>query len=111
MLPVITCCPTIPLNRIIALLKPESYFRKGENDFMRMSIPEQLKKPLRQHLEELNIAAATHRWDEIREAMDTLQYVIDCGKAYYGLPPGLAVKQSFGEYTLVDRRSGAVVEL
>lgn len=77
-----------------------------------MIIPEQLRKPLRQHLEELNIAAAaTHRWEQIREAMDTLQYVIDCGKRYYGLPPGLAVKQNFGEYMLVDRRSGAVVEV
>lgn len=76
-----------------------------------MSIPEQLRKPLRQHLDELNIAAATRRWDEIREAMDTLQYVIECAKRYYGLPPSLAVKQSFGEYMLVDRRSGAVVEL
>ncbi len=76
-----------------------------------MIIPEQLKKPLRQHLEELNIAAATRRWDQIREAMDTLQYVITCGQSYYGLSPSLAVKQSFGEYQLVDRRSGAVVEL
>lgn len=110
MLAFITCCPGEALNRII---RPQNrkLLSGKENDFMRMSIPEQLKKPLRQHLNELNIAAATQRWDEIREAMDTLQYVIDCGKAYYGLPPGLAVKQSFGEYTLVDRRSGAAVEL
>lgn len=77
-----------------------------------MIIPEQLRKPLRQHLEELNnVAAATQQWSQIREAMDTLQYVITCGQSYYGLPPSLAVKQSFGEYQLIDRRSGAVVEV
>ena len=78
-----------------------------------MEIPEQLKGPLRQQLDELNGIAAANWPDRTAEqsAMDTLQYIIKCGQSYYGLPSGLVVRRDMGQYILVDWRSGDAVEI